>query len=70
MKQKKFKMVNTADLQDEVTQIEGLVAEIIFRNEENGYTVCTLADSDDTTAVGLLPYLHPGESVRLTGKWT
>lgn len=63
-------MVNTADLQDEVTQIEGLVAEIIFRNEENGYTVCTLADSDDTTAVGLLPYLHPGESVRLTGKWT
>lgn len=46
------------------------MAEIVFRNEENGYTVCTLADADNTTVVGQLPYLHPGESVRLTGSWT
>lgn len=47
--------------------IEGIITEIIFRNEQNDYTVCTL--TDDTVVVGVLPFIHPGESVRLFGSW-
>ncbi len=52
--------------------IEGVVDEIIFRNEDNGYTICavrTLTD-EDTVAVGYMPYLSPGEKVRFEGEWS
>ena len=47
-----------------------LSRDIIFRNESNGYTVCALAGGQDQIAVGILPYLTEGESVRFFGKWT
>ncbi|MDD4461901.1 MAG: ATP-dependent RecD-like DNA helicase [Eubacteriales bacterium] len=47
--------------------LEGMIADIIFRNEQNGYTVCTLRD--ETVVVGTLPFIHPGETVRFTGRW-
>ena len=50
--------------------LEGVVESIIFRNESNGYTVCALAGGQDQIAVGILPYLTEGESVRFYGKWT
>jgi exodeoxyribonuclease V alpha subunit len=50
--------------------LEGLVAEIIFRNEQNGYTVLSLDDENGPTVVGTFPYLAPGESVRFFGRWT
>ncbi len=51
--------------------IEGTIEEIIYSNEINGYTVCCVKSGNDVvTAVGYMPFLNAGESVRLTGKWT
>ncbi len=55
-------------------EIEGVVEHIVYRNDENGYTVCELAvmqDGNETlvTAVGILPYLSVGESVKARGNW-
>ncbi len=57
---------------DGLTEIEGTVEHIVFQNEENGYTVCELALSDDdlVTAVGQMPFLGVGESIRALGSWT
>ena len=49
--------------------IEGIVEEIIFSNETNGYTICDIKSDDETiTAVGYMPFLNVGETVKLTGK--
>ena len=49
----------------------GIVSEIKFTNEDNGYTVCAVTgkDGDDFTAVGNMPGISPGENVRLWGEW-
>jgi len=50
--------------------IEGAVEEIIFNNEVNGYTVCEIRrDEDSVTAVGFMPFINAGETLRLTGRW-
>ncbi|NTV89267.1 MAG: ATP-dependent RecD-like DNA helicase, partial [Clostridiales bacterium] len=50
--------------------IEGMVEDIIYANEITGYTVCDVrCENDMVTAVGYMPLLNPGESVRLSGKW-
>lgn len=50
--------------------IEGTVEEIIFSNEINGYTVCCVrSEKEVVTAVGYMPFLNAGETVKLTGKW-
>jgi exodeoxyribonuclease V alpha subunit len=49
--------------------LEGVVEDIVFRNESNGYTVIVLSGALDQVAVGILPYLTTGESVRLHGSW-
>lgn len=50
--------------------IEGTVEEIIFSNEINGYTVCCVRrENEIVTAVGYMPFLNAGETVKLTGKW-
>ena len=54
-----------------MTSIEGTVLEIVFRNDENGWTVMSIDFSGDlTTAVGCMPHIHEGELVRLFGAWT
>lgn len=54
-----------------MTSIEGTVLEIIYRNDENGWTVMSLDfDGMLTTAVGCMPHIHEGEFVRLYGAWT
>lgn len=46
----------------------GSVESIIFRNEENGYTVVVVEGEDEQiTAVGRFPDIHEGERVRLMG---
>ena len=50
-------------------QIEGCVNNIVYRNEENGYTVFELATKDSTdmlTLVGSFSYISEGEYFRLT----
>ena len=53
-------------------EIKGTVKSIIFRNEENGYTVLELVDAtgDEITAVGALPLASVGERIEITGTWT
>ena len=51
-------------------KIEGTVEEIIYSNEVNGYTVCDIKKEEDViTAVGFMPFINIGESIRITGKW-
>lgn len=50
--------------------ITGIVEEIIFSNEINGYTVCELkCEKDTVTAVGYMPFINVGETLKLCGKW-
>ena len=43
--------------------LEGMVEEIIFRNELNSYTVATLDTSDGkATIVGYIPFINIGET--------
>ena len=54
-----------------MTSIEGTVLSIVFRNDENGWTVMEVDfNSELTTAVGCMPHIHEGEFVRLFGAWT
>ena len=60
---------------DELTpnnQIEGTVSAILFRNEENGYTVLKLScgERGEVTAVGCMPGVSPGETLELQGSWS
>ena len=49
---------------------KGSVTDIIFVNEENGYTVLNFATDDDMfTAVGIFPFVNPGEMLEITGEF-
>ena len=49
-------------------EIKGVVESVTFRNEENGFTVLDLdCDTDLVTAVGVLPHIDAGETLRLIG---
>jgi exodeoxyribonuclease V alpha subunit len=49
--------------------IEGIIEEIIYRNESNGYTVGRLNTSDgDITIVGYAPFINLEETVSLEGE--
>ncbi len=52
-------------------QIAGTVKAVVFRNEENGYTVLKLdcAERGEVTAVGCMPGVCPGELLELEGEW-
>ncbi len=50
---------------------KGFVEKIVYRNEENGYTVLTLADGDDEmTLTGSFPPLSEGEYLEAEGEET
>ena len=49
---------------------EAVIAEIIFHNRENGYTVAVFEnETEQFTAVGSLPGAVKGRTYRLTGVW-
>ncbi|MBR2343444.1 MAG: ATP-dependent RecD-like DNA helicase [Clostridia bacterium] len=52
--------------------LKGVVEDVVYRNEENDYTVLEISDSDNNliTAVGAIPPTAPGESVVLVGHWS
>ena len=52
--------------------ITGFVEHIVYRNEENGYTVLNLAsnEEDEVTCVGVFQMISEGESLELTGEYT
>nr|WP_130848469.1 ATP-dependent RecD-like DNA helicase [Intestinimonas timonensis] len=55
----------------ELTLMEGTVESVIFRNEENGYTVLRLSvgDGEPVTVVGCMPGAAPGEGLAVQGTW-
>ena len=55
----------------ELSEINGTVSAVIFRNDENGYGVVKLEldNGENTTAVGCLPYVAPGEMISAEGSW-
>ncbi len=56
---------------ENLLQLEGNVENIVYRNEENGYTVLEIADGEDViTAVGSMPPVTAGDKVVLTGDFT
>ncbi len=59
------------DQELEYQELTGTVETVIFKNEENGYTVLRLrADSGETvTVVGCFPFAAPGESMIASGEW-
>lgn len=55
---------------DEVEEIQGLIEHIIYKNEDNGYTVLTLmAQGREVACVGMLPAISEGEYVRANGEY-
>lgn len=54
----------------EQVTLEGIVENIVFTNEDNGYTVCECACGGElVTLVGIMPYLNEGESIKAQGVW-
>ncbi len=50
--------------------IEGYIQRILFRNEENGYTVMEVVSGEDTvTCFGAAAYVHQGEYVKIEGEY-
>lgn len=52
--------------------VEGTVQSVIFQNEENGYTVLSLAvdgQEEPVTVVGCIPCAAAGEGMTVTGVW-
>ena len=50
--------------------VEGYVENIIFRNEDNGYTVLNLVtDHQELTCVGIFEFVGEGEMLELTGEY-
>lgn len=54
-----------------ISMLEGSVEGIIYSNEENGYTILELVTDKNelVTAVGIMPYVGEGESLKVYGKW-
>lgn len=52
-------------------RISGAVEEVIFRNDENGYTVLVIEtdDGEPVTAVGSFPSVTPGDTLQLEGEF-
>lgn len=51
-------------------RITGFVEHIIFRNEDNGYTVLNLvSDEDEITCVGIFHTIGEGESIEASGSY-
>jgi exodeoxyribonuclease V alpha subunit len=51
--------------------VEGYIEKIIYRNDENGYTVLNLqADEEEVTCVGSFPFISEGEFIRTMGSYT
>ena len=50
--------------------IKGYVDHIVFRNEDNGYTVFNLTNEDgELTCVGTFPYINEGELLEVSGEY-
>lgn len=53
---------------ESVKYVEGFIDNIIYRNEDNGYTVFEIIyQGEDVTCVGTLSYINTGEFITANG---
>ncbi len=54
-----------------LVSIEGSIEHVIYSNEENGYSICDMAASDDEiiTIVGIIPLVSVGDNIVVYGRW-
>ena len=59
------------DQELELIELSGTIDSVIYKNEENGYTVLKLTDSngESVTVVGCFPYASVGEGLIISGSW-
>ncbi len=51
--------------------IEGIVETVVFRNDDNGYTICKLrCDKEVVTIVGTIPFINESQEYSVQGEWT
>ena len=51
-------------------KLEGMISDIVFKNEQNGYTIAHLTSSEnDVCIVGCMPTVSIGETIEVSGKW-
>ncbi len=52
-------------------EIDCIVSDIVYKNPDNGYVICEVKEAQEGTffAVGYMPTISEGETVRLTGDW-
>lgn len=54
----------------DLTLVEGIIEDIIYKNEANGYTVCEILSGRKViTAVGYMPFINEGETIKANGRW-
>ena len=51
-------------------ELEGIIHDVVFRNEQNGYTVLEMEVEESlATVVGFFVNVNSGENIKVTGKW-
>ena len=51
-------------------ELIGELQTIIYRNDINGYTIAEFETQDEaTTVVGYLPFINPGDNLKLEGNY-
>ena len=56
--------------EQQLLELKGSVEDIIFRNNQNGYSVLTMyCDGVAATAVGIMTDVNIGDDLRLVGVW-
>ena len=62
---------NMSEGKQQLDVIRGYVEHIIYRNEENSYTVMNVSTrEDEITCVGVLPFISEGEFIEASGTFT
>ncbi len=50
--------------------LQATIEDIIYQNEENGYTVCTIeCEGEEVSCVGNMLGIHAGEDIEIVGSW-
>ncbi len=54
----------------EKKELSGIIEKITYKNQQNGYTVCTVrVGREHITVVGILPFIAIGDNVKFTGEF-
>ena len=55
----------------EPVKLSGIVEDVIFKNDENGYAVVRIEDDagHPVTATGIMPYIAEGDAISAIGRW-